>query len=37
MGIVIVTSIAVWLGNSIAEILQLVNDKRLRESEVAAT
>ena len=36
MGIVIVTSIAVWLGNSIAEILQLVNDKRLRDSEIAA-
>jgi peptide/nickel transport system permease protein len=34
MGIVVVTSIAVWFGNSIAEILQLVNDKRLRDSEI---
>jgi peptide/nickel transport system permease protein len=33
MGIVIVTSAAVWLGNSIAEVLQFVNDKRLRASE----
>ena len=33
MGIVIVSSAAVWLGNAIAEVLQLVNDKRLRESE----
>jgi peptide/nickel transport system permease protein len=30
MGVVVVTSIAVWLGNSAAEILKLVNDKRLR-------
>jgi peptide/nickel transport system permease protein len=30
MGIVIVTSIAVWIGNTIAEFLQLVNDRRLR-------
>lgn len=33
MGIVVVTSVAVWLGNSIAEFLQLVNDPRLRRSE----
>lgn len=33
MGIAVVTSAAVWLGNSIAEVLQLVNDKRLRETE----
>ena len=33
MGIVVATTIAVWLGNSIAEILQLVNDKRLRDAE----
>ena len=33
MGIVVVTSAFVWLGNSIAEVLQLVNDKRLRASE----
>jgi peptide/nickel transport system permease protein len=30
MGIVLVTSTAVWLGNTIAEILQAVNDKRMR-------
>ncbi len=30
MGVVLVASIAVWLGNTIAEFLQLVNDKRLR-------
>jgi len=34
MGVVVVTSVAVWLGNSIAEILQLVNDRRLRDSEI---
>jgi peptide/nickel transport system permease protein len=33
MGIVVVTSAAVWLGNSMAEALQFVNDKRLRTSE----
>jgi ABC-type dipeptide/oligopeptide/nickel transport system permease component len=30
MGVVIVASAAVWFGNSIAEVLQAVNDKRLR-------
>ena len=30
MGIVLVTSTAVWLGNTLAEILQAVNDKRMR-------
>jgi peptide/nickel transport system permease protein len=30
MGIVLVASAAVWFGNSLAEILQAVNDKRLR-------
>jgi peptide/nickel transport system permease protein len=34
MGIVVMTTIVVWLGNSIAEILQLVNDKRLRVAEM---
>jgi ABC-type dipeptide/oligopeptide/nickel transport system permease component len=33
MGIVVISSAAVWLGNTIAEVLQLVNDKRLRDSE----
>jgi peptide/nickel transport system permease protein len=32
MGIVLVTSAVVWLGNTLAEILQAVNDKRLRDS-----
>ena len=32
MGIVLVTSTVVWLGNTFAEILQAVNDKRLRDS-----
>jgi peptide/nickel transport system permease protein len=31
MGIVLVTSAAVWIGNTVAEILQAVNDKRVRE------
>lgn len=31
MGIVLITSTAVWLGNTLAEILQAVNDKRLRD------
>jgi peptide/nickel transport system permease protein len=30
MGIVLVTSTAVWLGNTLAEMLQAANDKRLR-------
>lgn len=30
MGIVLIASVAVWFGNTIAEFLQLVNDKRLR-------
>lgn len=30
MGIVLITSTAVWLGNTLAEILQAVNDKRIR-------
>ena len=34
MGIVVVASAAVWFGNALAEFLQMVNDKRLRESEV---
>ena len=33
MGIVLVASAAVWLANSIAEVLQMVNDKRLRDTE----
>lgn len=31
MGIVLITSTAVWLGNTAAEMLQAVNDKRIRE------
>jgi peptide/nickel transport system permease protein len=30
MGIVLVTSTVVWLGNTLAEVLQAVNDKRIR-------
>lgn len=30
MGIVLVTSTAVWIGNTLAELLQAVNDKRMR-------
>lgn len=33
MGVVVIASAAVWLGNAIAEILQLLNDKRLRDAE----
>lgn len=33
MGVVVIASGAVWLGNAIAEILQLLNDKRLRDAE----
>lgn len=33
MGIVLLTSIAVWLGNALAELLQVINDKRLRSVE----
>jgi peptide/nickel transport system permease protein len=31
MGIVLFTSTAVWLGNALAELLQAVNDKRIRD------
>ena len=34
LGIVIVASLAVWLGNTLAEILQMLNDKRLRDAEM---
>src|SRR5215211_3121020 len=30
MGIVLVTSTAVWIGNTLAEVMQAVNDKRMR-------
>jgi ABC-type dipeptide/oligopeptide/nickel transport system permease component len=30
MGIVLITSSAVWLGNTLAEMLQALNDKRMR-------
>jgi peptide/nickel transport system permease protein len=31
MGIVLFTSAAVWLGNALGELLQAINDKRIRE------
>ena len=31
MGIVLFTSTAVWLGNALAELLQAINDKRIRD------
>lgn len=34
MGIVVVTSVVVWLGNSLAELLQMANDKRLLDAEI---
>lgn len=34
MGIVIVTTLAVWIGNSFAELLQILNDPRLRTDEL---
>lgn len=34
MGIVLVTSTAVWLGNTLAEALQVLNDKRLRDTAI---
>ncbi len=33
MGIVLFASAAVWLANSLAEVMQIVNDKRLRDTE----
>lgn len=33
MGIVLIAAVAVWLGNTIAELLQVVNDGRLRNAE----
>jgi ABC-type dipeptide/oligopeptide/nickel transport system permease component len=30
MGIVFVASVAVWLGNTLAETLQMMNDPRIR-------
>jgi peptide/nickel transport system permease protein len=33
MGIVLVASVAVWLGNTLAEVLQIVNDNRLRSGD----
>ena len=34
MGIVVATSVIVWLANTVAEILQMINDPRLRSAEV---
>lgn len=34
MGIVLVASLAVWIGNTLAEMLQMLNDPRLRSGEV---
>jgi ABC-type dipeptide/oligopeptide/nickel transport system permease component len=31
MGIVVISTLAVWMGNAIAEVLQMLNDSRLRE------
>lgn len=31
MGVVVVSSLAVWFGNAVAELLQMVNDRRLRD------
>ena len=31
MGIVLLTSTAVWLGNALGELLQAINDKRIRD------
>ncbi len=33
MGVVLVTSLAVWFGNTIAEFLQMLNDKRIARTE----
>lgn len=33
MGVVIIASAAVWFGNSLAELLQMLNDKRMRSGE----
>lgn len=33
MGIVLVASVAVWFGNTVAELLQILNDKRLKPGE----
>jgi peptide/nickel transport system permease protein len=35
MGIVVVTSVIVWLANTVAEILQMFNDPRLRSAEAS--
>lgn len=35
MGIVVISSLAVWLGNAIAEMLQMLNDKRLRDQTLS--
>lgn len=34
MGIVVVSSIAIWFGNAVAEVLQLLNDKRMLSDEL---
>ncbi len=35
MGIVLLASAAVWLGNALAELLQAMNDKRVRDGELS--
>jgi len=34
MGVVIVSTVAVWSGNTAAELLQFLNDKRLRDGVI---
>ena len=34
MGVVLLASVAVWFGNALAELLQAVNDKRIRSGEM---
>jgi peptide/nickel transport system permease protein len=36
MGIVVLATLAVWFGNALAEVLQLVNDRRLRDAEMVS-
>lgn len=33
MGVMVIVSLAVWAGNTLAEVLQFVNDKRIKASE----
>ena len=36
MGIVVLATLAVWFGNALADVMQLINDRRLLDVEMVS-